>query len=803
MPTAAELLCDLCAEPCAPAPGAAADGLSFCCAGCRNVYAILKESGVATPAQNLRDTELFRKSLELGLVSVATRRKSQSPAIPQGVVEERTFHVRGMWCSSCAWLIEHVLQKEPGVESATVFFTSDILRLRYYPQVLPLERLATRLGSLGYALEASSGEARDRSPERRADLLRVGISAFLWLNVMMLNLAVYFGIFEELSASMRRLLPFVVMVLSAPVVFYCAIPILRAAFAGLRVGVVRMETLLALGITAAWGYSAVQAFRGGGHIYFDISCAIVTLVLLGKYVERNAKDGATRSVAMLYQMLPAKARVLKDGKERFVAIDSLHPGDTFLVKAGERIPADGVVLDGDAFADESILTGESHPVPKQVGDAVAGGSLNSGGILQVRVSAAGADTVLARIVAAVEAALMRRSEVERVADRISRIFVPAVIALAAGIGVAAALTGLPPAEAMLRAITVLVIACPCALGIATPLAVTAAVGSASRRGIVISDTRALERISRIDTVLLDKTGTVTEGRFSLLNGETSDLGIVAALEACSEHPLGLAVVDAARRHGIPVPQATHVEICKGRGVRGLVGDQQAFCGNRTLLREAGLAMPASIECTAREWEEQGFTVAFYGWAEQVRGALQFGDTIRADAMELIASLRGKGLDVRLVSGDSRATTASVAKSLGLDKFYAEILPDQKQNLVRELQDQGLCVAMAGDGVNDAPALAQANLGIAMGSGTALAMKAAGVVLMGNQLGRVTEVFTLARRTLRVVRQNLFWAFFYNVAGITLAASGKLNPIIAAGAMVMSSLFVIANSSRLLRRSPLS
>ena len=803
MPTAAELLCDLCAEPCDPSPGAPADGLSFCCAGCRNVYAILMESGAAAPGQNLRDTELFRKSLKLGLVSVSAGGKSNAPAIPQGAVEERTFHVRGMWCSSCAWLIEHVLQKESGVEAATVFFTSDILRLRYSPQVLPLERLTFRLSSLGYALEASSGEARDRSPERRADLLRVGISAFLWLNVMMLNLAVYFGIFEELSASMRRLLPFVVMVLSAPVVFYCAIPILRAAIAGLRVGVVRMETLLALGISAAWGYSAIQAFRGGGHIYFDISCAIVTLVLLGKYVERNAKDGTARSVAMLYQMLPAKARILKDGRERFIAIDALRPGDIFLVKAGERIPADGGVLEGESFADESILTGESHPTPKHAGDVVAGGSLNSGGVLQVRVSAVGDDTVLARIVASVEAALMRRSEIERIADRISRIFVPAVIALAAGIGVWAVVAGLGPADAMLRAITVLVIACPCALGIATPLAVTAAVGSASRRGIVISDTRALERISRIDTVLLDKTGTVTEGRFALLNGETSDLAIVAALEASSEHPLGLAVVDAARLHGFPVQEAKHVEICKGRGVRGLVGGLQAFCGNRTLLRESGLVVPASIEGTAHEWEAQGFTVAFYGWAGQVRGALQFGDRIRADAMELIDGLRGKGLDVRLVSGDSGATTASVAQSLGLDKFYAEVLPDQKQSLVRELQDKGMCVAMVGDGVNDAPALAQANLGIAMGSGTALAMKAAGVVLMGNQLGRVTEVFTLARRTLRVVRQNLFWAFFYNVAGITLAASGKLNPIVAAGAMVTSSLFVIANSSRLLRRRPIS
>ncbi len=798
MPTAADLLCDLCAEPCDLAPGPTAEEHNFCCAGCRNVYSILLESGVVAAGQDLRETELFRRSLELGLVSVAARNTAPAIALPQGVVEERTLQVRGMWCTSCAWLIEHVLRGETGVESAAVFFTSDILRLRYYPQVLPLERVSKKLQSLGYTVEVSSGESRDRAPERRAELLRVGIAAFLWLNVMMLNLSVYFGVFEELSPSMRHLLPFVVMFLSAPVVFYCAIPILRAAWTGLRVGIVRMETLLALGITAAWVYSAIQAFRGGGHIYFDISCAIVTLVLLGKFIERNAKDGASRSISMLYQMLPAKARVVAEGRERFVAIDALAVGDTFLVKAGERIPADGVVVEGDAFVDESILTGESNPVSRQPGDIVAGGSLNAGGVLRVRVSATGGETVLARIVEAVEAALTRRSRLERVADAVSRVFVPAVIVLALGIGAGTWLTGLPAGEAIMRAITVLVIACPCALGIATPLAVTAAVGAASKRGIVIPDTKALESVSRIDTVLLDKTGTVTEGHFSLLYYPPSDLALVAALEAASEHPLGSAIVAEAKRLHLPVPEALATEICKGRGVRGTVAGEVMFCGNRRLVQESGAALDGATERQAQEWEAAGFTVAFYGWGGSVRGVLQFGDRIRGDAAELVEMLHRQGLDVRLVSGDSEATTASVARALGVNTFHAGILPAGKQALVQELQSAGLHVAMVGDGVNDAPALAQANLGIAMGSGTALAMKAAGVVLMGNQLSRVTEVFTLSRRTLRVVRQNLFWAFFYNVAGISLAATGQLNPIVAAGAMITSSLFVIGNSSRLLR-----
>lgn len=779
MPAALDLECTLCAQPCP-------EGEPFCCIGCRNVYSILIESGAIHEGDDPRETDLFKRSLELGLISNAAADPARQRVPVNAVEEEKLFHVAGMWCGACGWFIERVLSREPAVRQAEVFFTSDLLRVRYCPQYLPASRIEERLRTLGYKVSPNDGEARDQTLDRRRELLRLGIAAFLWLNVMTLNLSVYLG------GGYQHFLPFLVMALATPVVFYCGMPILRMAWLGLRQGVARMETLLAIGILAAYGYSVTQALRGGNHIYFDIACAIVTLVLLGRFVERNAKESTTRAITGLYRMLPVKARVLAGGRERFVAIDALAPDDMFVVKAGERIPADGVVVSGESHVDESILTGESRPVARRPGETVSGGSLNTSGVLEVRATSTGRDSVAGRIVQSVEAALSRRSDIERLADKVSRIFVPCVIALAALVGMVSLIAGLSSAEAVLRAITVLVIACPCALGIATPLAITAAVGAASRRGILISDPRALEIVRRIDTVLLDKTGTITEGRFSLLEFDPDDLPMAAAIEAYSEHPLARAVIEKA---GAVLP-ASNIEIRKGRGILGDVYGRRVFCGNRMLLTESALPIEASLDARARAAEACGHTVSFYGWDARAAGILVFGDRVRDDAPSLVAALKKRGMRAMIVSGDSAGTVQSVAEAVGADEWFAEVLPEAKQSLVAHLQARGLHVVMAGDGINDGPALAQADLGIAMGSGASLAMQASHVVLMTSQLDRIPEIFDLARRTLRIVRQNLFWAFFYNVAGISLAVSGRLNPIAAAGAMVASSLFVAWNSSRL-------
>ncbi len=697
-----------------------------------------------------------------------------------------------MWCTSCGWLIEHVLAKTRGVVSAEVVFTSDLLKVEYCPQYLPLERITERVASVGYKAAEYTGETARSNTERRDLLLRLGVAAFLSLNVMTFSLVVYASYFEPISASFARYLPFVLMALATPSVLYCASPVMRIAWAGARAGVLRMESLLALGILSAYLYSAAVAFQGGTHVYFDTACAIVTLVLTGKAIEHGAKERATRAVTLLHRLMPSKARLVRDGVERFVALEALQPGDVFRVKSGERIAADGVVVDGRSHADESVLTGESAPQAKRPGDAVVCGSINSGGMLDIAASRVGAESTLARIVRTVEQAAAKRTQVERSVDRVSRLFVPAVLAISvltfAGWSAA---TG-SPAEALMHAIAVLVIACPCALGIATPLALTAAVGAASRRGILVSDTRVLETIRDIDVAVLDKTGTATEGRFRLLEirGDGSRTAELAAVEACSEHPIGKALVEHAA--GSPLATAREVRLHPGKGISAAVEGTRYFLGNAALAEEESGARPEATRLPGA----QAHTVVHFGWDREVKGQLVFGDRVREEAPALCTALRQRGVRTLLLSGDSQAATEAAAAAIGADEFRGESTPDQKIQVIRDLQQQGCRVAMIGDGVNDAPSLAQADLGIALGSGADIAMQAAPLVLMNNSLSAVTETLDLARRAFRIVRQNLFWALAYNAVGITLAAAGVLNPILAAGAMVLSSLSVIGNSRRL-------
>jgi heavy metal translocating P-type ATPase len=778
--------CALCGLPTGARPIARAEQL-FCCAGCVNVYTILLESGAIASGQDFRSTDLYRQSLKLGLIARPDSADA-SPIPPDAETREAAFQVSGMWCGSCGWLIEHALGKLRGVASAEVLFASDLLKVRYCPQYLPRERILDTVKSLGY----TAGEYAAGKPSQQQDLvLRLGIAAFLWMNVMTFSLVVYARFFDQVTDAFARYVPFLLMGLAAPAVFWCAWPILRAAWIGLRQRMLRMESLLALGLLMAYGYSVVQTFRGDKHVYFDTACAIVTLVLLGKLIERAAKEKTAESITLLYRLMPGKARLLHDGRERFVSIEALEPGAVFLVKSGERIPADGVVVEGRSHADESVLTGESAPRAKAPGDTVVCGSINSGGVLEIRATRTASDSTLAQMIRMVEQALATRSDVERQVDRVARIFTPAVIAVAALTFAGWLLAGAGAGEAILHAIAVLVIACPCALGIATPLAITAAVGHASRRGILVSDTRVLETVRRVDVLVMDKTGTVTDGEFRLLEiaGDQSRMPQLASLEARSEHPLGKAV---AREYPAVLP-VTDVRILEGQGIRGVVEGAEYFAGNRALAPP-----PPGLDAAAREWESQGRTIAFFGWDGEVRGAMAFGDRVKSGAAPLCAELKRRAVRTLLLSGDGEATVRHTAATIGADDYVAEALPTRKLDVIRELQAQGKVVAMIGDGVNDAPALAQADLGIALGSGTDIAMRAAPLVLMNRRLEAVAEVFDLSHRTHRIVRQNLFWAFFYNAAGITLAIAGVLNPILAAGAMVLSSLSVIWNSRRLHR-----
>jgi heavy metal translocating P-type ATPase len=793
--------CSLCGLAAGRAPIARRfeDGIEqpFCCLGCMNVYAILRESGVLASGVDIRDTDLFKQSLRLGLIANAeASRKAAAPAIPADAeTKETIYHVSGMWCSSCGWVIEHALAVEPGIVSAEVMFASDLLKIKYCPQYVPPGRITDRIATLGYRAGEYAPQADRDHSERRDLLLRIGVAAFLWLNVMTLSLVIYASYWEAISDSARRIVPLCLMALATPAVLYSAWPVLRIAAIGLRTFTLRMEALLALGIVAAYGYSAVQALTGGTHFYFDTACAIITLVLLGKLLERGAKERTAQSIALLYRMMPKKARLMApDGRERFVSIEALEPGAVFCVKPGERIPADGQVVAGSSHVDESVLTGESAPRTRNPGDGVICGSLNAGGVLEIRATRVGADSTLSQIIRSVESAMSSRSAIERVVDRAARMFVPIVIGVAALAFFGGVAFGVDSATALMRAIAVLVIACPCALGIATPLAITAAVGAASRRGILVSDSRVLELVNKVDVMVLDKTGTVTEGDFAVLDLALPRevLPLVAAVEAYSEHPLGRASVRHAQSQGLSIPSALDIEIYKGQGIAGFINGRRIVVGNRRLVP----GIEPALEARASQWEASGATVAFVSIDGRPAGAMAFGDRVRVGAPELIAALRARGIRTIMLSGDSEATTAFVARQTGVDEFRAGVPPDGKLALIGELKTGGRTVAMAGDGVNDAPALAAADLGIALGSGTDLAMRAAPVVLMSPALDRVLEVFDLSRMTLRTVRQNLFWAFFYNVAGITLAITGILNPILAAGAMVLSSLSVIGNSMRL-------
>jgi heavy metal translocating P-type ATPase len=633
-------------------------------------------------------------------------------------------------------------------------------------------------------------------------------------------------------------MPFVLMALATPVVFYCGYPIHRLAVLGLRNRALRMESLLSLGVFTAYFFSVVQAFRGASHVYFDTASVIVTFLLAGKLIERGAKARTSQWITLLHRMAPNKVRLLADGREHFVSVDALEPGQSFVVKAGERFPADGTVESGNSHSDESLLTGEATPVAKHPGAAVIAGSVNLDGVLHVQATLRASHSTLSRIIALVENALGNRSPLERAVDRVSRIFVPSVVVIAVLTFAVCWLGGFTTfGTALMRGITVLVIACPCALGLATPLAITAALGAASRRGILISDMRILETLGRVNHIVLDKTGTMTEGHFQLLgcelipdfcsspawmqanaaNSEQDGLpadfpfdlsspsyehtfALLASLEQYSEHPLGKAIVAFARERDIALGEAASVEIHKGLGITGMVDGKSMFLGGRRLTEQMAIPIDARSELVARRWECEGRTVTFFGWDGGLQGCLAFGDTPRSHAFAMIAELRNRGIEPHLISGDSRVTTEAVARQLGVESFRPDVMPEQKAEVVREWKKSGAVVAMLGDGINDAPALAEADLGIAMGSGTDIAMRASSVVLMDNDLRKIPEIFDLARKALRIVRQNLFWAFFFNTAGISLAIAGILSPIFAAVAMLLSSLAVVGNSLRI-SRSP--
>ena len=629
------------------------------------------------------------------------------------------------------------------------------------------------------------------------------------MNCMMFQIMLYVGYWDPLG-PFGKIITLAAFLTCLPAL-WAGGPLFRKALAAARQGTATMETLISLGSLTAFGFSVWAALHGDTrHIYFDTAAMLIALILLGKHLESGAKSEASGAIALLYGLLPRKATALTpDGRETLVAVDKLGPGDRILVRPGERIPADGRVVAGTASVDESLLSGESRPVSKGPGDLVTGATVATDAPLTVEVTRIGAETTLAQMIALVETALTTKSHTERWADAVARRFVPAILLLALATGLTLTFaTHTAPADIMVRVVAVLVIACPCALGLATPLAITTGVGAAAARGILIANTGVLEVLPRVHHLLLDKTGTLTEGRFAVRAfartdgaGRAEDLRTLAALESASEHPLARALVAYAQadRPESALPSVTAFARVEG-GVVGDVANEHWWIGNRALAGTQQAKLPNSFVAQADGLEDGGQTVLFYGTSGTVRGLIALGDAARPGAKEAVERLERLDLTVEVISGDAEATTQAIARAVGITHATARMRPADKIARVRAAQEGGRVVAMAGDGINDAPALAQADVGIAFGSGTEIARRAADITLVGDDLSRLADLFTLSRRTARVIRQNLFWACGYNAVCIPLAVfTPWINPLIAAAAMLVSSLSVVLNSKRLRRQ----
>lgn len=778
---------------------AEASGHTFhlCCTGCRQVFILLNESGLLQG--DYKSSELYQTSLALGIIGRPEdeTRADEPSAEELKDCKELVLRVDGMWCSSCSWLIEKVVANEPGVVNARIIYASDTAKIHYRPELIAPEDIGKRIEKLGYTTTPRDAATKEGWPERKSLLIRMGVALFLMMNLMYFSYTLYVGYFQDLPPEIMSLVPAILFGLAVPAVFWCAIPIHRKAWQSARGMAPTMELLFSIGIFSSFFYSTFEWVSGGDHFYFDTSGSLVALLLVGKFIELSAKHKTSESINRLYQMLPKKVRIRAPEGERLVSVEKLHVGDRFIVKSGEKIPADGLVVDGSAVVDESLLTGESQPIEKGIGAAVVASSMNVNGILEIEAVRIGNNTVLSSIITLVERALTSKSELEQTVDRVARVFIPAIILVSLTVGALLFMLGHGLEAALIRSITILVIACPCALGMATPLAIAAGIGHAAKRGILIRDGGALQVVGRISAVVFDKTGTLTEGEFTLLSSPPDELlQRVASLEQSSGHPIAQAIVDAARGKSIRRSAAADVEIIAGKGITGKVDGKRVAVGSLRFLLDSGFIIDEAAKEISEREAESGHTIVFLGIeGERTATPLVLGDSLKPTSAAAIQELKKKGIDVQLLSGDMAKTTAAVARRAGIATHTAHALPSDKIEAIKSLQAAGRTVAMVGDGVNDAPALAQADVGIAMGSGTDIAVESATLTLLRDDLLLVPEALEIARRSFTAVKQNLAWAYLYNIAGMVLAVLGVLNPFIAALAMLASSLSVVLNSLR--------
>jgi len=707
-----------------------------------------------------------------------------------------TLIVDGMTCATCSGRIERVLRRHGGVLNARVSFATKRATIAYDGGATTAAVLCRAIEKVGYrAVPAtdSSAQADDHDDvTRRYWARRVVISWPLGLTVMVLGLLF-------MAQPWARYTSFG---LTLPIQFWAGWPFLKnAARRAVRLSA-SMDTLISIGTLAAFSFSTWELFHHGD-IYFDTTALIISFVSLGRYFEAKAKKSASSAIRALLELGAKEAHVLTGGKERSIPVDEVGVGDRIKVYPGEKIPVDGLVVEGWSAVDESMLTGESVPVEKHTGDRLAAATLNTHGVLIFRATAVGKDTALAQVIRLVENAQSSKAGVQSLADRIASVFVPAVLTAAALTFLGWWLLGGGAVTGLFAAVAVLIVACPCSLGLATPMAIMVGTGRGAEMGVLVKSGEVLELAKRISTIAFDKTGTLTKGEMSMVDivsvddcDEEEMLLFAGALEAHSEHPIGQAIARRARRHRGALPTVNGFMAIPGQGVVGNINGVEVCVGRRSLMFQRGMVLSRSIEQQIIGVEKRGNTAVLVGWEGQVQGSLGVSDTLKDNATEVVEQLQGMGLDIVVITGDNQRTAQAVTADLGVDRLLAGVLPEDKVFEIRRLEQEGSLVAMVGDGVNDAPALVQADLGIAIGTGTDVAIEASDVTLLSGDLQGVITAIGLSRRTLRVIHQNLGWAFGYNLIALPLAASGLLSPLLAGAAMALSSVSVVTNSLRL-------
>jgi Cu+-exporting ATPase len=806
------------------------------CANCANAIerALKKAPGVASASVNYAN-ERAHVSFDPAQVKPAELIERVRKAGYDVPLAHTELPLLGMTCANCANTIERTLKKLPGVGSASVNYASERASVDYVPGAIGIADLVAAVRNAGYDVPAASGSnATDASDAeaaaREADIadrrkrMRVGLLFAIPAFVLSMSrdlglLSLLFGPdFAPMSAEMMAMghansfaqtaINWALLALTVPVMFYTARPYFEHGFKALRNGAANMDVLVALGSGVAFAYSIATLLGAfNGHVYFETAAMIVALISIGKYIEARAKGRTSAAIKRLIGLAPKTARVLsKDGAEHETPIDRINIGDVILVRPGERIATDGVVVDGRSAVDESMLTGESVPRDKKPGDAVIGATVNKEGLLKIEASRIGSETALANIIRLVEQAQGSKAPIQALADTISAWFVPAVLAIAALTFAGWLTIGRASFEtALINAIAVLVIACPCALGLATPTAIMVGMGKGAEIGILFKSSAALEKASAIDTVVLDKTGTVTKGEPEVTDIEglpaanAQWFALAATAERGSEHPLARAIVRAAEARGVGLAQPHRLTAIPGKGLTAYVDGKQVSVGNAALMRQQGVPLDDAALAQLGRFQDQGKTAMLVAIDGALHGMIAMSDTLKPGSIDAIETLRRHGARAVMLTGDNARSARAIAEQARVDEVIADVLPADKSARIAELQKSGRVVAMVGDGINDAPALAQADVGMAIGTGADVAIEAADVTLIAGDLRKAPQAIALSRMTVRSIRQNLFWAFVYNIVLIPTAILGifqAYGPILAAAAMALSSLFVVGNSLRL-------